>query len=360
MAGAEPDLVSWLTDPGAVRLSRVGGKGANLARLLQAGLPVPPGFIVATAAYRRFVEVAGLAPLIARVTAELDGADPVAVEAASRTLRAAFEASPVPADLAAAIHTAYLALGGGSVAVRSSATAEDLPEASFAGQQETDLDVVGDGEVVASVRRCWSSLWTVRALAYRARHGMTQASVMAAVVVQRMVPADVAGVLFTADPLTGRRDQVVVEAVRGRGDRLVGGQVTPQRWTVDGPSRAVLAGPDRSDGPVLDDGRLAEIVGLGLRAAAVLGAPQDLEWATASGRCWLLQARPITSLFPLPSGRRHPVPRPGSICRSTSSRRAWWSRSPRRGTRSSWRWLPEDPGTGRGGDGSRPARGGCR
>jgi pyruvate,water dikinase len=301
VAVAEPDLVRWLTDPGAVQLSCSGGKGANLARLNQASLPVPPGFIVATAAYRRFVEVAGLAPLIARVTAELDGADTVALEAASATLRAAFEASPVPPDLAAAIRTAYLALGGGSVAVRSSATAEDLPEASFAGQQDTLLDVVGGSEVVTSVRRCWSSLWTARALAYRARNGMTQANVMAAVVVQRMVPADVAGVLFTADPLTGRRDHVVVEAVRGRGDRLVGGQVTPQRWILDGRSRAVRSGPDRSDGPVLDTGQLAEIVELGMRAAAVLGAPQDLEWATASGRCWVLQARPITSLFPLPS-----------------------------------------------------------
>ena len=119
MSGAEPDLVRWLADPGAVQRSCGGGKGANLARLSQAALPVPAGFIVGTAAYQRFVEVAGLASLIARVTGELDGADPAAVEAASATLRAAFEASPIPPDLAAATRTAYLALGGGSVAVRS-------------------------------------------------------------------------------------------------------------------------------------------------------------------------------------------------------------------------------------------------
>jgi menaquinone-dependent protoporphyrinogen IX oxidase/phosphohistidine swiveling domain-containing protein len=154
---------------------------------------------------------------------------------------------------------------------------------------------------VDAVRRCWSSVWTARALAYRARQGTPHTEVAGAVVVQRMVPADVAGVLFTADPVTGRRDRVVLEGVRGLGDALVSGRVTPQRWVVDAGTRLVLEGPDGANQQLLDDARVRELAGLGLRAAALAGTPQDLEWAIAGERCWLLQSRPITSLFPLPS-----------------------------------------------------------
>ncbi|SHN87775.1 pyruvate, water dikinase [Geodermatophilus obscurus] len=217
-------------------------------------------------------------------------------------LRAAFEAAPVPEDLAGSIVAAWHRLGGQAVAVRSSATTEDLPGASSAGQQDTLLDVTVAEQVVDAVRRCWSSLWTARALAYRTRQGTPHAEAAVAVVVQRMVPAEVAGVLFTADPLTGRRDRVVVEAVRGLGDALVSGRVTPQRWVLDAGTRAVLNESDGPDGPLLDAERLRDLAGLGLAAATLSGAPQDVEWATASGRCWLLQSRPITTLFPLPPG----------------------------------------------------------
>ena len=297
--------ILWLDDPRASAPARSGGKGANLARLCQAGLPVPAGFVVDVEAYRRFVDEAGIGPLVARTAREVTGDDADALADASAALVAAFEATPVPRPLAEAIAVAWRQLGAGPVAVRSSATAEDLPRASFAGQQDTVLGVTGADQVTAAVRRCWSSLWTTRALAYRTRQGIDHTEVAAAVVVQRMVAADVAGVLFTADPLTGRRDHVMVEAVRGLGAPLVGGRVTPQRWVVDGPTQAVLTAPDPTGREVpLDDARLRELTTLGLRAAGLLGAPQDVEWAVAGDRCWIVQSRPITSLFPLPT----PIP----------------------------------------------------
>lgn len=299
---APTGTVLWLDDPEATVLSRAGGKGANLARLCQAGLPVPAGFVVGTEVYRRFVDEAGLGSLIARTAGEVAVADVDAAAAASATLLAAFEAAPVPHPVAEAIAAAWRQLGGGPAAVRSSATAEDLPEASFAGQQDTVLGVTGADHVTAAVRRCWSSLWTARALAYRAGQGIGHADVAAAVVVQRMVAADAAGVLFTADPLTGRRDHVMVEAVRGLAEPLVGGRVTPQRWVVDGPTRAVLTAPEATgQEPPLDEAHLRALTALGLRAADVLGAPQDVEWAIVGDRCWIVQSRPITSLFPVPA-----------------------------------------------------------
>ncbi|MGY1625227.1 PEP/pyruvate-binding domain-containing protein [Geodermatophilus sp. SYSU D00965] len=296
-----PGTVTWLDDRGAADPARAGGKGAGLARLRQAGLPVPDGFVVDAEAYRRFVAVSGLAPVVDSATTGLDGEDPDALAAASARLREAFAAAPVPEELAGPIVAAWRRLGADAVAVRSSATTEDQPGASSAGQQDTVLDVAGADSVVAAVRRCWSSVWTARALAYRARQGTPDAAAAVAVVVQRMVAADVAGVLFTADPLTGRRDHVVVEAVRGLGEALVSGRVTPQRWVVDAGTGAVLSGPD-GERPLLDDARLRELVALGLRAAAPAGTPQDVEWAVAGGRCWLLQSRPVTTLFPLPPG----------------------------------------------------------
>ncbi len=294
--------IFWLDDPQALVPARSGGKGANLARLHQAGMPVPAGFVVGTEAYQRFVDEAGLGPLVTRVAGDIAVDDADAMADASATLLAAFEAAPVPKPLAEAIAVAWRQLGDGPVAVRSSATAEDLPRASFAGQQDTELGVTGADQVTAAVKRCWSSLWTTRAMSYRTAQGVDHAQVAAAVVVQRMVAADAAGVLFTADPLTGRRDHVMVEAVRGLGAALVGGRATPQRWVVDGSTRAVLAAPALgAQETLLDDARLRELTDLGLRAADLFGVPQDVEWAFAGDRCWILQSRPITSLFPLPA-----------------------------------------------------------
>ncbi|OLT00443.1 hypothetical protein BJF90_35210 [Pseudonocardia sp. CNS-004] len=301
MSDIDRHLIRELTAPEAADPARTGGKGANLATLLRAGLPVPAGFVVCTPAYRQFVREHRLDDQIGREMSRLDD-DPASAEAASRRLRQAFESAALPGWLREAVEAAYRALGEGPVAARSSATAEDLPEASFAGQQETVLDVVGAAELCAAVRRCWSSLWTARAISYRRRHGIEHEQVAVAVVVQRMVPAEVAGVLFTADPVTGRRDHVVVEAAAGLGEAVVSGQVTPDRWVLDARTREVLTRPNRDSAGLTRD-QLDRVVGLGLRAAEEFGSPQDVEWAVAEGRCWLLQSRPITSLFPLPPAR---------------------------------------------------------
>ncbi|MGO4188178.1 PEP/pyruvate-binding domain-containing protein [Pseudarthrobacter sp. TAF60_1] len=307
----------------------VGGKAANLGELLAAGLPVPGGFCLTTAAYRQATasHAEGSAGQLAAVHEALkstnDG-DLPALAALAGQARDVIRAAPVPPDIAAAIEAAYAALGNDvPVAVRSSATAEDLPSASFAGQQDTYLNVVGAGAVVEAVRDCWASLWTDRAVSYRATRGIDPAAVALAVVVQRMVDATAAGVLFTANPLTNRREQAVIDASTGLGEAVVSGAVNPDHFVVDPVSgrilerrlgdkriavRPISGGGTRtvavSNGGVaacLTDRQAAELAVLGLRVEQHFGAPQDIEWAIdAAGRLWLTQSRPITTLFPIP------------------------------------------------------------
>ena len=214
-----------------------GGQGANLGAMLRAGLPVPGGFVVLTAAYREFVEHNGLRAEIEQIAAAANGGDLALLEQASDELRALFERGAVPPELERAITGAYERLGG-RVAVRSSASAEDLPEASFAGQQESYLNVEGRAALRGAVKRCWSSLFTARALSYRATQGVGEEDVALAVVVQCLVEADAAGVLFTADPVSGRRDRMVIDAAWGLGEALVGGQVTHPTTGWSTPARA--------------------------------------------------------------------------------------------------------------------------
>jgi pyruvate,water dikinase len=265
-----------------------GGKAVNLAELLGAGFPVPDGFCVGTPAYAQAADTAGIAAL-------LDAPD-LPVRA-----RDALLATPIPDDVAAAVTAAYLALGEAvPVAVRSSATAEDLPGASFAGQQDTYLNVVGVDAVLDAVRRCWASLWTDRAVAYRADAGIPHVGTQLAVVVQRMVDAQAAGVLFTADPISGRRSRSVLDAAPGLGDAVVSGAVDPDHWVVDG--RTITASPA---GGCLTDRQVRELVELGRRVEAHFGAPQDIEWALdGEGTLWLTQSRAITTLYPVPPQRR--------------------------------------------------------
>src|SRR4051812_24489474 len=183
-----------------------GGKGANLGELIRAGFPVPPGFVVTTAAYDRVAAA---------------GAD-----------RESLLRAPIPDDLAEAVRAAHRALGSPAVAVRSSATAEDLAEATFAGQQDTFLNVVGETELLDAMRRCWASLFTERAVAYRERQKVDPAAVKLAVVVQRMAPAEWAGVMFTANPVTGARAEVVVDGSPGLGEAVVSGLVTPDHFVL--------------------------------------------------------------------------------------------------------------------------------
>jgi phosphoenolpyruvate synthase/pyruvate phosphate dikinase len=335
MSLTSSEVVLPLADPGAA-LETVGGKGASLARLVTAGLPVPDGFHVTTKAYRRFVAENDLQPGIVAALEPVDVSQPATLEAASTTIRALFAAAQTPPDVAAAIALAYADLAGRDpvVAVRSSATAEDLPEASFAGQQDTFLNVDGVGEVLEAVKRCWASLWTARAIGYRARQGIGAEGLSLALVVQTLVPAEAAGILFTANPVTGRRDQAMISAAWGLGEAVVGGLVTPDALIVDKASGAVLerqtadkqvmtarvnGGTEQQPvpaelrrAPVLDDETAAELVRLGIQIEELYGRPMDIEWALADGKLAIVQARPITALpepeVPVPA--EWPMPDP--------------------------------------------------
>jgi pyruvate,water dikinase len=223
-------------------LAVAGGKGASLARLVAAGLPVPDGFHLTTEAYQQFVAENNLQPHIVAALEAVDPSVSASLEAASRTIRELFSRAQMPSAIAGAVAQAYAALSGAQpyVAVRSSATAEDLPGLSFAGQQETYLNVQGVTAVLEAVQRCWASLWTARAIGYRAQHGIDQGSISLAVVVQLLVPAEAAGILFTANPVTGAREQALISAAWGLGESIVGGMVTPDTITVDKLSGEVL------------------------------------------------------------------------------------------------------------------------
>jgi phosphohistidine swiveling domain-containing protein len=296
--------------------------GANLGELLGANLPVPPGFVITTAAYRRFVAANSMQPEIERLAQAAPSNDMIALNGAANAIGALFAKAIMPPEVAIAIREAYSAFQEPPVAVRSSATAEDLPGASFAGQMDTYLNIRGADALLAAVRRCWSSLWSARAIAYRANQGIAPAAVALAVVVQELLAADAAGVLFTANPVNGRRDQMVIDGCWGLGEALVSGQVTPDHWVVNARIGAVLqAHVARKEAmtvrqetgtvvlpvpvalrekPVLDEAQVAVLTDLGRQVAAHYGAPQDIEWTLAQGRLYLVQARPITSLFPLP------------------------------------------------------------
>jgi pyruvate,water dikinase len=296
-------LVLGLDQVGRHDLATAGGKGANLGELVQGRFPVPAGFVLTTAAYDRVAAHNGLA-----------AADPAAMQAA-------FEGAIIPAEVEDACRAAYERLGRGAVAVRSSATAEDLPQAAFAGQQETFLNVEGIEQVLQAVRRCWASLWSERAVAYRAQAGMGQQPVKLAVVLQRMVDADVAGVLFSANPVTGDRRDMVIDASPGLGEAVVSGLATPDHyvlrrgrrgWRVverrigkrevvvrsrfGGGTEQVMAGAAATATSVLSDGMLRRLARAGAAIERTFGTPQDVEWAYQGNRLFILQARPITAL----------------------------------------------------------------
>ncbi|MFE2615053.1 rifamycin-inactivating phosphotransferase [Micromonospora chalcea] len=301
----------------------VGGKGAHLGALTRIdGVRVPPGFCVTTDAFRLVARTPALAGPLDR-PARADADDSAALRAAAADVRRAVERAELPGDVAAAVTAALAGLGAeAAYAVRSSATAEDLPDASFAGQQDTYLNVIGTAEVLRHVSRCWASLFTDRAVTYRRRHGIDDRAVDMAVVVQRMVFPDAAGVLFTADPVTGDRRVVSVEAGFGLGEALVSGLVNPDVFTVrDGAvvgrtlgtkSRAVHAAPGggtrqepvdpaRQAQPALTDAQAVRLAALGRRIEADFGCPQDVEWALTGDDIHILQSRPITTLFPVPA-----------------------------------------------------------
>ncbi|MFE4541809.1 PEP/pyruvate-binding domain-containing protein [Arthrobacter sp. NPDC056727] len=324
-------LVLGLGDLSASMLPQVGGKAANLGELLAAGLPVPDGFCLTTDAYVQAVEPLGLAEVHSALQ-DTPADDLEALAALAATARSLITSAELPTAIAGEVLTAYRAMDGVPVAVRSSATAEDLPFASFAGQQDTYLNVIDAVALLDAVRKCWASLWTDRAVAYRASRNIDPATVALAVVVQRMVDAEAAGVMFTANPVTGRRRETVIDASPGLGEAVVSGAVNPDHFVVDTASGAILqrrlgdkrtavrplpgggteyvdqgahAGQGALAEPCLTDPQIRELAVLGSKAEAHYGAPQDTEWALdGGGKLWLTQSRPITTLFPVPSKAR--------------------------------------------------------
>jgi len=300
-------------------LERVGGKGASLARMMAAGMPVPPGFHITTHAYRRYVDENQIGERILSAAAQAQINDPAALDCASAQIQSLITQGTMPGDIAGMIGQWYGELGAdAAVAVRSSATAEDLPQISFAGQMETYLNVRGSDDVLVAVKRCWASLWTSRAIDYRLRQGIRSEEIAIAVVVQQLVPADVAGVMFTANPMTGAREELVINAAWGLGEAIVSGRVTPDTIIVDKKTGAIASQEIASkevmtvrsqegtyEEPVpggqrkraaLQPARAAELARLGMKIEQLYGQATDIEWAMCDGQIFILQARPVTAL----------------------------------------------------------------
>jgi pyruvate,water dikinase len=317
----------------AAELLLVGGKGANLGEMTQAGFPVPPGFCITTAAFRRFMQAGGRSEEIYHRLESLASDDVEGVRRVGQEVRAWLNEVPLPAEVEDAILAAWQAQGEqASYAVRSSATAEDLPDASFAGQQDTFLNVKGKAHLLESVRGCWVSLFTDRAILYRSQNNFSHREVFLAVVVQRMILPELSGILFTADPVSGHRQIVSIDASYGLGEALVAGLVSPDLYQVDkrtfritqvkvgdkelairpstegGTYREAIEEPQRS-ARALTDSQVLDLAKLGARIEQHYGKPQDIEWCISQEAIYIVQSRPITSLFPLPE----PAPRDNGL-----------------------------------------------
>lgn len=313
-------------DTNDASLEVVGGKGRSLAKMASAGMDVPGGFYVTVSAYRQFIEESNLQAAILDLAKPGISGRASSFDSASASIQALFEQAELPAETVAQIRKAYAALEGDdpAVAVRSSANAEDLPDMSFAGQQDTYLNVRGEEALVNAVRNCWASLWTPRAIGYRHGMGVEQDAVAMAVVVQIMVPSDVSGILFTANPTTGERSEMIVNASFGLGEAVVGGHVAADTFILDRDSHAMKetiigakeqkivsdgeqgtrledTAEDERDQSSLSETALRELASLAVSVEELFdGQPLDIEWAVFDNKLWLLQARPITNLPPPP------------------------------------------------------------
>ena len=324
---AKTPYVVWFDEYAEDDHDRVGGKAASLGTMMAAGLPVPPGFAVTTDAYDTLKHHPDLVALVDEDLAEVDEADPAALRAAAGRVRQSIEQLPLPTDVREAIEQAYAALcelcdlDDVPVAVRSSATAEDLPDASFAGQADTYLWICGIDAVLEHVRRCWASSFTDRAVIYRRKTGHAHEALSMAVAIQKMVQPKAAGVAFTLNPSNGDRSQVAVDASWGFGEAVVSGEVTPDNFLVDkvlrqvttrsiacktveyrlngaGVEKVTIDG-DRSLQACVTDEEVCAIAQMARRAEKHYGRPQDVEWAIdvhlpAGSNVVLLQSRPET------------------------------------------------------------------
>ena len=301
-----------------------GGKGANLGELTQAGIPVPPGFVVTAETYQKFMEATGIFQNVMDILSKIDINDTKELQAAADEIKNIIKKAPMPEDISTYIIEAYNALSQkigvdeADVAIRSSATAEDLPDASFAGQQDTFLHVKGTDDVIEYVRQCWASLFEARAIFYREENDFDHSKVLIAVVVQQMVDADKAGVMFTVNPSTGE-NIALIEGSWGLGESVVSGTVTPDNYVVNkadnkilnvtisdkktmfandakGTSKEVPVPEEKRKERVLSDEELVDLTEMGKRVQAHYEEPMDTEWAMENGKLFLLQARPITTL----------------------------------------------------------------
>jgi len=317
--------VVWFKDVGRDDLGLVGGKGANLGELTRANIPVPPGFVVTADTYFHFLAQNGLEPVLKKELFGLDVSDSRALNERAERIKQRIIEAPMPAHIADEIKAAYTELGEGAVAVRSSATAEDLPEASFAGQQSTFLNVVGGDNVVKAVQACWASLFEGRAIFYREEAGYDHLKVGLAVPVQRMVQSEKSGVMFTIEPVRSDPNTITIEAVYGLGEGIVSGEISPDLYLVKKdtfqitskthvPQPRQIARAQESDGgheganswqpvpdelvdrPKLDDNDIRELARIGRSVEQHYGTPQDIEWAYEGGKFYLTQARPVTTL----------------------------------------------------------------
>jgi pyruvate,water dikinase len=305
-------------------LIHAGGKGASLGELTRKGFSVPPGFIITTAAYNLLLQNDGVQNRLQEMLSSLEVENPASVTEISQRIRDLFQQISIPTQIIEDLVGAYRELGEGAVAVRSSATAEDLPEAAFAGQQETLLNVIGERQLLDAVRACWTSLWSERAILYRARQNVDQTTVKLAVIVQKMVQADAAGVMFTANPVSGERDELIIDASPGLGEAVVGGLVTPDHIVISKRSRRVKeqrlgrreviirakeAGGTEQIHPtqeasgafVLPSQAVSKLAQIGREIERHYGVPQDIEWAwiqdhSKTGTFHILQSRPMTAL----------------------------------------------------------------
>ncbi len=333
--------IVWFAQVGRESVPLVGGKGANLGELTQANIPVPPGFVITTRAYRQFIEDSGLDHTLRRLLAGLNVNNDDQLNSRAEAVRHAIEQAEMPAIMQQEITAAYAQLGEGPVAVRSSATAEDLAEASFAGQQATFLNIEGGVNVVEAVQRCWASLFEARAIFYREQAGWGHLDVDLAVPIQRMVQSESSGVMFTVDPITNDANRIVIEAAFGLGEAVVGGLVSPDHYEVEKSTERILErqifiqdrklvrSPDgtidpehganiwvelsENDGSVakLADDQVIELTAIGKRIESHYGSPQDIEWGWADGQFYLLQTRPITTVAPqTKTNGANPAPTP--------------------------------------------------
>jgi len=331
MTEMKKDLIIWFEHLRKTDIPSVGGKNASLGEMINAGIPIPPGFAVTAYSYKRFIEETGISEKIYKVIKEkvTDPNDPKQYEIASKKIREIIESTPVPKDIEEAVRNAYQALcrklntNAVFVAVRSSATAEDLPDASFAGQQETYLNVKGEDELLEKTVKCWSSLFTPRAIFYRTEKGFAHENVFISVGVQKMVNAKAAGVIFTINPVTGDPDQIVIEGNYGLGESVVSGAVTPDDFIVDkatlniverrivkktlqyvrdpntGKTAHMEVSPEKQERSCLSDEEILKLAELAKIIEQHYGTAQDIEWAIDSelpfpDNIFIVQSRPET------------------------------------------------------------------